>query len=177
MLLWTVEPIREPNVELLHAGMTWAENLECTVLWNSVGAAASIPRAHLHLLPGVGSGFLAAETRAWQLGTEIAIRASQVELPFAVLELHGPAIERAEAATRLLTMRACAAANLVTVADRTWFVPRSDAEIPGGAFPYALGASELWGQWCFPDEEAFRAADGPGLERALRASTRPVECL
>ena len=45
--------------------------------------------------------------------------------------------------------------------------PRSAIETPTPHFPAALGASELWGRWCYSDRADFERATAAELERAL----------
>ena len=82
--------------------------------------------------------------------------------------VRGPAPERAVVVHRLLEARTTPAFNLVSQDSTTWVFPRSAIETPAPHFSHALGAAELWGRWCFGDEEPFRAATAKDLEAALR---------
>jgi hypothetical protein len=95
------------------------------------------------------------------------IEVARLPLPVLVLRLRGGADARADAAAELLRIRRAAACNIVAMCGECWLFPRSGVETPAPEFPHALGASEVWGRWCFSDERAFERADAPALERAL----------
>ena len=67
---------------------------------------------------------------------------------------------------------AALAFNLADDGSTTWIWPRA-VESPHPHFPQALGVVELWGRWCYDDEDAFRAADEARLAAALRAAGCP----
>lgn len=177
LILWSERPLREPDREMLEVGFALAEAVDGTILFNSVGAAASVPRAHAHLLAERGSFLTGMATSPLQAdwvdpipGVEVA---TLTRFPCTVLELRGPTDLRARAVHRLLELRTSPAFNLVADRDRCWIAPRSPVEIPAPHFPHALGAAELWGRWCYADENAFRAATPDDLERALRIGGYP----
>jgi hypothetical protein len=62
-----------------------------------------------------------------------------------------------------------AAVNAVAADEAVFVYPRS-IETPAPHFPYALGAAELWGRWCYTEREPFERATGADLERALVAA-------
>jgi hypothetical protein len=90
-------------------------------------------------------------------------------VPFCVLGVRGSADDRATAMIALLEARLTPAWNVIAAGDTTWVVPRR-IETPAPHYPYALGACELWGRWCYMDEAPFAAASGADLERALLTS-------
>lgn len=172
LLLWEEPMAREATPKLLEALFVLAERLGGTGLLNTVGAAASVPRAHAHLtterLP-----FLAA--LPWEaiqpdfLDPPARVEVLRLAAPCPVLAvgLRGDAAARAEATHRLQMARMTAAVNFVVQDGTTWVFPRSRVEIPAPHFPYALGAAELWGRWCFVEEDSYTAATGQDLEAAL----------
>lgn len=174
-VLWAQAPLREPDPNILELSLRLEEKVSGTVLMNSIGAAASIPRCHLHLmderlgflpqLPTVATIPAALE----KLPPDITCLALAPPFPGLGLGVRGPARERARIVHDLLHARTTPAFNLVSQDSTTWVFPRS-AEIPAPHFPHALGCAEFWGRWCFGDEEAFRAATPDTLEAALRAS-------
>ncbi|HEX5052508.1 MAG TPA: hypothetical protein VFZ65_12095, partial [Planctomycetota bacterium] len=91
------------------------------------------------------------------------------DVPFCLVGVRGGARDRAEALLLLAEARLTAAWNVV-VQDRTaWLFPRR-VETPAPYFPYALGAAEVWGRWCYVDEAPFASATAADLERALVAA-------
>src|SRR5690606_17542862 len=173
LVLWSKRALREPDAALLEPALAFADRHGATVLVNTVGAAASVPRAHLHLLAEPLPFGAALPFGPWAAGTTLglqSVRVARAAPPFPALlvELRGPAGARARAAARLLELRTTPAVNLVDHGGRTWVFPRSAIETPGTGFPQALGAAELAGRWCFHDEAPFRHADPDALTEALR---------
>jgi hypothetical protein len=146
-----------------------------TCIVNSLGAAASITRSHLHLL-GDRLPFLGAlprgpvvpdavglagdllDCRLWQLQSPVPVVAVGVE---------GPAADRARIVHRLLECRTTSPFNLVGTDGIAWLFLRL-LEIPTPHFPRALGGAELWGRWCFEDPRDMELATAAGLEQAVR---------
>ena len=95
-------------------------------------------------------------------GTELIA----ADVPFCLLGVRGPATARAKALVRLGEARLCPAWNVVVQDGVAWVYPRR-LETPAPHFPFALGAAELWGRWCFVDEAPFQAATSHDLEQAL----------
>jgi hypothetical protein len=75
---------------------------------------------------------------------------------------------------RLAEARLTAAWNVVCTNGAPPGSARARLETPAPHFPYALGAAELWGRWCYMDEDAVRAATGAMLEQALLAAGSPA---
>lgn len=180
MILWAKAPVREPDTTMLELMLRLEENVSGTVLMNSMGAAASIPRCHLHLmderLPFL-NGLDVVETRPAALESlppDITCLHLAPPFPGVGLGVRGPASQRARVVHSLLHARTTPAFNLVSQDATTWLFPRSAIECPAPHFPYALGCAELWGRWCFGDEETFLAATPDSLEAALRSSCYPV---
>ena len=147
-----------------------------TVL-NSVGAAASIPRAHLHVVSDQ-QPFLSnqpEEPVELDLLADLDVAASRLAEPFPVLvlALRGSIAARAQALALLTEHRSALAYNIVSQGGTSWFVPRSAQEITAPHFPQALGGAEFWGRWCFGDEEPFRAMTTADAEAALRMAGVP----
>lgn len=176
-MIWPVAGRREPDLAMWRAIGDWADAAGGAALLNGIGAAATIARAHAHLLPE-RAPFLAALPER-QLLTDLIDVPAGVELmakdvPFCLIGARGDAGPRAEALVRLAEARLTAACNVV-VQDRTaWLYARRD-ETPQPHFPYALGAAELWGRWCYGEREPFERATAAELERALVvAGTEPL---
>ncbi len=176
-ILWPQAPRRDPDQAMWRAICAWADDAGGAALLNTIGAAATIARAHAHLLPE-RSPFLGALPER-PLRTELIDVPAGVELlakgvPFCLLGVRGDAAPRAEALVQLAEARLTAACNVV-VQDRTaWLYPRR-VETPAPHFPFALGAAEVWGRWCYGEREPFAAATAAALERALvAAGTEPL---
>lgn len=174
LLLWSRSPRREPDAAFLSAGFELADRCGGSLLVNSIGAAASIPWLHAHLL-GERIDYLAAQPTC---ATDIASPSPAVEIrrvgapfPAMLLALAGGIDAVADATAELLRQRTVAAFSLVYADGRAFVMPRS-VESPAPHFPQALGSAELWGRWCFEDEDAFRNASPESLDAALRAAGR-----
>jgi hypothetical protein len=169
-LLWPAQPIREADERFLHRLFAWNDALGGTALLNTIGAAASIPRAHAHLTPE-RLPFLPALGEAPATGDFVPavaeVRFVQKQVPFCLLGVRGPAPARASAVHALALARGTASWNLVDADGTAWVYPRSAVETPAPEFPYPLGAAEVWGRWCYLEEQPFAAATGSLLERAL----------
>lgn len=174
-LLWPAAPTREVTPALWQAAAAWVASTGGTALRNDIGAAATIPRAHVHLtierLP-----FLAA-LREQRLGAGwFDVPGAELvrkQVPFCLLGVRGAPDRLAEALQCLAEARLTAAWNVVLEDNAAWVMPRR-LETPAPYFPFALGAAELWGRWCYTDEQAFAAATAADLERALVAVGMPV---
>jgi hypothetical protein len=178
-LLWAATPVRELTAEMLALALALEDHAAGTVLLNTVGAAASLPRAHVHLV-GERLPFLQQlpqrETPppSWLPALrDVAVLRLDPPFPALAVGLRGPAAARAAAAARLLELRAAPAVNLVSSSGVTWLFPRSGVEIPAPHFPHALGAAELWGRWCYAQREAFERATESDLLAALREGCWP----
>ena len=172
-ILWPDEPRREPSSSMWAAVCAWVEASGGTAMVNTIGAAATIARAHAHLTPE-RLDFL--PTLAVEAGpADLAALIPEVELVQAALPLcllgarGGTAAARGHAIGTLALARLCPTWNVVGQDDTAWMLPRQ-IETPAPHFPFALGAAELWGRWCYVDEKAFAAATGEAMERALIAA-------
>jgi hypothetical protein len=177
LLLWAEDPCREPGLALLETALLLEERCRGTVLLNSMGAAASITRAHAHVL-GETLPFLDRLPREpWQaLGLDLGeVETWQLAPPFPGLAVGvaGAAAARARAVHRLLEARTALAFNAASQNGITWVFPRSAVEIPAPHFPHALGGAELWGRWCYAERAAFAAATPRDLEQALQLGLWP----
>ncbi|MEZ5966623.1 MAG: hypothetical protein R3F56_22490 [Planctomycetota bacterium] len=177
-LLWSARPQREADAELIALALELAEPFGGTALLNTLGAAATQPRAHLHLVHE-RLGFLAglATVPARLEHEDPALAAVDVvrlapPFPGLVLGVRGARAARAAAAARLLALRVSAAANLVSDGTTTWFVPRR-CETPAPHVSRPLGCAELWGRFCYEDEAEFAAADAASLAAAWAAALLP----
>jgi len=171
-ILWPEQARREPDAAMWRAASVWAAAANGTALVNTVGAAASIARAHAHLVPErlpfldalrekpVPAGLIEVPS-----GAELAVK----DVPFCLLGVRGEAAAIAESLVRLADVRLTAACNVVVSGGAAWLYPRR-RETPAPHFPYALGAAEVWGRWCYVDEEPFAAATAGMLEQALVAA-------
>ncbi|MCA8949879.1 MAG: hypothetical protein KDE27_10280, partial [Planctomycetes bacterium] len=123
-------------------------------------------------------GFLAAlpERPAPRELAELAgdVDLVQKDVPFCLLGIRGDdAVAVGAAIATLTALRLTAACNVCIQDGTAWVLPRR-LETPTPHFPYALGAAELWGRWCYVDEAPFAAAGGEDLEQALvRAGAPP----
>ena len=183
-LVWRRTPgARDPDLRFLRF-LTEAAAHGTTVLWNNIGAAASIPRCHAHLT-GERNPFLdeltwqPPEPAGWvdavqQAAPEAQILRAGDPVPVLLVRIEAPPGPLADALLALQDQRLTPAANLALAGDRACLMPRSTAEIPGQGFPYAFGAAELWGRWCFPDPETFAAASDAGLAAAFATAGVPV---
>lgn len=172
LVLWAEAPVRELTPAMLALALQLEVATGGTLLLNTIGAAASIPRAHVHLVAERLPFLAGLATEPYALpGLEPAGAIELVRLaapyPALALGLRGPPADRARAAARLLELRATPAVNLVSSAGTTWIVPRSGIEIPAPHFPHALGAAELWGRWCYADRGAFERAGAGDLLAAI----------
>lgn len=171
-ILWAEARVRETTPELTATALQMVAQHGGTVLGNSIGAAASVQRAHVHLVP---------ERQRWLDGLprrpapELAAlvdAAGDLELtaldrvPLTGIALRGAIEARVCATQRLLELRTTASFNWLDDGTTTWIFPRG-LETPKPHFPYPLGGAELWGRWCYGDEEPFATATGEDLERAL----------
>ncbi len=174
LLLWSLRPTRELELDLLETAFGLQERCDGAVLGNTIGAAASIPRAHLHVasekLP-----FLAALPRE-RFAPDYLVGCTGVDVlrlappfPIAAVGIAGSAPARARAVRALLEACAAPAFNLIGQGDEAWVVPRVGPEIPTPHFPCALGAAELWGRWFFVEPAQLERARGEDLERAIAA--------
>jgi hypothetical protein len=174
-ILWPSAPVREPDLAFWTAAGEWVSRCGGAAMVNNVGAAATIGRAHAHLVPQT-LPFLAAlpeRTSALDLidlPDGVTLRAKQV--PFCLLGVRGSIDGRAAALVALAEARLTAAWNVVVQHDATWLYPRR-LETPAPHFPYPLGAAELWGRWCYMDEQPFATAGDRDLEQALVEAGMP----
>lgn len=176
-LLWSALPQREVDADLLALALELAEPHGGSVLMNTLGAAATQPRAHLHLvgerlpfLPGLAT----VPVRLPEMDDLADVEVVQLAAPFPglVLGVRGEREARGRAAARLLALRTSVAANLVSDGRTTWFAPRR-SETPAPHFVHPLGCAEIWGRFCYEDEAAFAAADAATLVAALAAALLP----
>lgn len=178
LLLWSEAPVREPDRAMLELALELEEAVSGSVLINSVGAAASNPRAHAHLA-GEELAFLETLPRApLELASLPAlgdVEVLQLTPPFPAVSVgvRGSVAARAAAVHTLLELRSATAFNVVSQRGVSWFFPRSSVEVPSPQFPTALGCSELWGRWFFAEQEPFEHATERDLETALARTGWP----
>lgn len=174
-VLWHEHPGREPDARTWRALFEWTDGTGGAALHNTIGAAATVGRAHAHLLVE-HLPFLdllpEARARADLADLPDGVELVQKHVPFALLGVRGPRDAAAATLVALAEARLTPAWNVVVQRGTAWLYARS-RETPAPHFPYALGAAELWGRWCFTDAAAFAAADGAALERALVAAGTP----
>jgi hypothetical protein len=174
-LLWREGASREPDVCMWRALFEWCTRSGGAALHNTIGAAGTIGRAHAHLLAErlpfldeLPQSPAALDLVDLPAGVELVRK----HVPFTLLGVRGEPDAAAAALAELAEARLTAAWNVAVQRDTAWLYPRA-REIPAPDFPYALGAAELWGRWCYTDDAAFAAADGARLERALVAAGMP----
>lgn len=167
-ILWHAVPLPHPGLAMWRAVHEWVDAHRGTALHNTVGAAASIAAAHVHLTRERGTFLSALPLRPGTLELvevdDLQIEAAAV--PFCLLRLSGEPRVRAAGVEQLAGARLTAAWNVVVEPGATWVYPRRK-ETPAPHFPHALGAAELWGRWCHTDEQSFDAATSTAMERAL----------
>lgn len=172
-LLWMTRPAREPDLTFWRAATDWVERADGTALLNNIGAAATIARAHAHLV-GERLPFLE------QLG-ERTLRRAPIQVPAGcelvakdldrcVLGVRGPAPAQAEALALLADARLTETWNVILTRDAAWVVPRAE-QTPAPDFPSPMGAAEFWGRFCYVDEAAFEAASERSLGVAWQRCT------
>lgn len=175
-ILWMAHPARDPDGAFWRAALDWVERSDGTVLLNNIGAAATIARAHAHLiderlpfLEAIGDRPLQADLIDVPEGCELTAK----ELPFCVVGVRGSVDGRTEALLRLADARLTPTWNVVLTRDAAWIVPRGK-QTPAPFFATAMGAAEMWGRYCYVDEEPFARATAEDLQQALELSTKPA---
>ncbi|MCA8964324.1 MAG: hypothetical protein H6838_03160 [Planctomycetes bacterium] len=167
-ILWHALPQPHPGLPMWRAVHEWVDAHRGSALHNTVGAAASIAAAHVHLTRERSSFLSKLPLRPGTLELvevdDLQIEAAAV--PFCLLRLSGAPKVRAAGVEQLAGARLTAAWNVVVEPGATWVYPRRK-ETPAPHFPQALGAAELWGRWCHTDEAGFEAASAAAMERAL----------
>ncbi len=174
-LLWAEPAQREASVELLSTAFAWAWRHGGTALLNSIGAASSIARAHVHVTPEqlpfldqLDEEVLAAD---WLPRTD-GVAFVRKRIPCWFVGVRGSAGDVARAVHALQLRRSSAAFTLVARDRTAWLVPRTLETAPG--FPHPLGSAEAWGRWCYLREDDFVRAVPSQLEQALVASAMPT---
>ena len=172
-ILWMANPSREPDYTFWQAALAWVEASGGTALLNNVGAAATIPRAHAHLigekmpfLPGLPERPLTTDLIDVPAGCELLRK----DLPFCLIGVRGDVASKATALMRLADARLTATWNVIANQDAVWVVPRGK-QTPAPFFDQAVGAAEFWGRWCYVEREPFEAATAADLEQALMIAT------
>lgn len=171
-ILWPVTARRDPDLEMWQTIGEWVDAGGGTALLNTIGAAATIARAHAHLLVERSRFLAALPERPLQsdlIDVPAGVELLAKDVPFCLLGVRGPAAPRAEALVALAEARLTAACNVVMQDGTAWLYPRR-IETPAPQFPFALGAAEVWGRWCYGEAAPFEAATAPDLERALVAA-------
>lgn len=176
-VVWHTEPVREADHAMLSLAFTAADDLQVTAVTNAIGAAASIARAHFHLLGETKTWLDGFGGEPWEdpsLDRRDGVTVERLlGFPGLCLRLRGGAEDRATAVARLLEIRTTTAFNLIGMPGISYLLPRAPIEIPAPWFPQALGAAELWGRWCFHDEDAYENATSDSLMRAFETSALP----
>ena len=119
-ILWMARPAREPDHGFWLAVIEWVARTDGTALLNNIGAAATIPRAHAHLLSERQPFLLALPERA--LATDLIDVPDGCELiakdvPFCLLGVRGRPAAIATALLLLAEARLTAAWNVVLSRD------------------------------------------------------------
>lgn len=174
-ILWMAHPAREPDRTFWLTARNWVDCSNGTALLNNIGAAATIPRAHAHLidermpfLADLPERPLATDLITVPPGCELICK----DVPFCIIGIRGDIAGTAESLIRLADARLTSTWNVVITKDATWIVPRAK-QTPTPFFNQAVGAAEFWGRWCYIDEEPFAAASEADLEQALVMATMP----
>lgn len=177
IVLWATERRREPSIEMLQVAYAMEDEVVGTTVVNSMGAAGSITRSHIHLL-GATNEFFETLPKS-QINPDLVgldldhlgpCELWRLDPPFPItaVGVRGLASERAQTMHHLLECRTTPAFNLIGSHRTSWLVPRSRVEMPAPHFRQALGGAELWGRWCYIDTEAFEQATAAALESAIR---------
>jgi len=169
LIAWSARPSREPDAAFLDGWLGLVARLTGSGLLNSIGAAASIAHAHAHATPERLPFLPALRTRPFAAAWLPAVDGAEyacADVPFCLLAVKGPQPARAAALQALQLCRMTAAVNVVAQDEVAWVFPRR-TETPAPHFPYALGAAEVWGRWCYAEREPFERATSADLERAL----------
>jgi hypothetical protein len=169
-IYWARRRTREHDAVFLASVFAAVDGCGGAGMINNIGAAASIPHAHAHVtserLPFLGALRTLPLAADW-FSPITSVSLVAADLPLCLIGVRGPAAARALAVATLQMCRMTAAVNMVMQDGTTWLYPRSAIETPAPHFPYALGAAEVWGRWCYSDRAAFTAATSATLERAL----------
>ncbi len=175
LLLWERRPLREPGpafLELLLRLCREREDLFAFV--NSIGAAATVSRAHAQVVRlGESPPVAGTPVHTRPSGSEeIAFPPGEGPWPafFARLAGDPPAVARTLA--RLIRLRLCPAFNLAFSRDKAWIFFRRRESVPSG-YPLPLGALELSGLFLFEEEASFLAMTPGGIESSLREASFP----
>jgi hypothetical protein len=181
-LLWSTERRREPTLAMLEAAFEMEDRVGGTSVVNSIGAAGSVTRSHIHLL-GDQPAFLGHLANSpldpFAVGLTVDLLHGcallRLDPPFPVIAigLRGPAAARAAAMHELLETRTALAFNLVGVGHTAWLIPRSAVEVTAPFFPQALGGAELAGIWCCNDRATFDRLDAEAMQQAIRIGGIP----
>jgi hypothetical protein len=177
-ILWMANPAREPDRTFWLAALHWANQSDGTALLNNIGAAATIPRAHAHLVDEQ-MPFL-SELSERPLQTDLIDVPEDCELvckdvPFCMIGVRGGLEGQADTLMRLADARLTATWNVIIMNDAAWIVPRGK-QTAAPFFDQAIGSAEIWGRWCYVEEEQFAAATSADLEQALEiATTKPID--
>jgi hypothetical protein len=176
-VLWCTERRWHPSLAMLEVGFAIEDATAGTTIVNSVGAAASIARSHIHLI-GERLPYLSQLRKADLEADVVGLRKTDLDgcqlerlaSPFPVLAVgvRGPHANRARVVHRLLECRTTPAFNLIGSEGTAWLVPRSEVEVPAPHFPQALGGAEFWGRWCFDDRDTLEKSTAQALEQAVR---------
>ena len=172
-ILWMAQPAREPDAIFWHAALAWVRASNGTALLNNVGAAATIARAHAHLideqlafLRGLPERPLMTDLIDVPNGVTLIAK----DVPFCVVGVRGNVAAQAEALMLLGDARLTATWNVILMPDTAWIVPRRQ-QTPRPFFDQAVGAAEFWGRWCYVEQAAFDRAASRDLEQALLLAT------
>lgn len=175
-LLWPETPRREPDAAMWSAICTWTDGTGGTAMVNTIGAAATIARAHAHLTPERLEFLANLPERDGPTGLvdlPPGVELVQKDIACCLLGVRGgDAAARGQAIWTLAGIRLTAACNVCIQDGTAWLFPRR-VETPAPHFPFALGGAELWGRWCYIEEEPFAAAAGQDLERAFVEAGMP----
>lgn len=175
LLLWEKRPVREPGPEFLELLLGLCrERKDILAFVNSIGAAATVSRAHAQLArtgepPPVSRAPVQAVDRD---GLEWAFPPQGGPWPGFFARLRGEPAPVARALARLVRLRLCPAFNLSVHGDSAWIFFRRK-ETARRAYPLPVGALELSGIFLFEAEPSFHVMTPEKVETALRETTFP----
>jgi len=181
-ILWATDFRREPSIAMLEVAYAIEDDVKGTTVVNSLGAAGSVSRSHIHLL-GETNQFFASIPKSMLDPEQLHIGPEELgdcelwrldpPFPITAVGVRGAPPQRARVVHHLLGSRSTSSFNLIGSHQTCWLVPRSAIETPAPHFNQALGGAELWGRWCFTDREAYERATSAELEAALRLAGTP----
>ncbi len=175
LLLWEKAPLREPREAFLELlARLCRERWDILAFVNSIGAAATVSRAHAQIARLGSPPPLAAVPAEIRHEGSITLSFPPEEGPWPAFfaRLEGDPGSLASVLARLVRLRLCPAFNLVFHRDRAWIFFRRRETCSSG-YPLPVGALELSGIFFFEEESSFRAMTPEGVRATLEEAAFP----